>query len=208
MYPAATTSRRPPRSNTRCGTIQEELGERLTFLRGRQRLLEAQRLEQRTLFDMEMLRELGFCHGIENYSRHLTGHRPGHPPPTLIDYLPQDALVIIDESHVAVPQIRGMYYGDRSRKETLVEYGFRLPSAFDNRPLNFDEFTARVKQAVYVSATPDAYELEQAGDAVVEQVIRPTGLMDPADHRAPARDQVDDLLHEIRARAEREERGS
>ncbi len=187
-------------------TIQEELGERLTFLRGRQRLLEAQRLEQRTIFDMEMLRELGFCHGIENYSRHLTGHRPGNPPPTLIDYLPADALVVVDESHVAVPQLRGMYYGDRSRKETLVEYGFRLPSAFDNRPLTFDEFTARVGQTVYVSATPDAYELERAGEAVAEQIIRPTGLMDPRITVRPARDQVDDLLHEIRARAEREER--
>ena len=187
-------------------TIQEELGERLTFLRSRQRLLEAQRLEQRTIFDMEMLRELGFCHGIENYSRHLTGHRPGHPPPTLIDYLPPDALVIIDESHVAVPQLRGMYHGDRSRKETLVEYGFRLPSAFDNRPLTFDEFTARVSQSVYASATPDVYELEQAEHAVVDQVIRPTGLMDPTMGVRPARDQVDDLLHEIRARAEREER--
>src|SRR5437764_1024467 len=140
-------------------TIQEELGERLTFLKARNRLLEAQRLEQRTLFDMEMLRELGYCHGIENYSRHLTGRRPGESPPVLIDYLPQDALIVIDESHVAVPQVRGMYYGDRSRKESLVEYGFRLPSAFDNRPLTFEEFTRLVKQTVYVSATPSDYEM-------------------------------------------------
>jgi excinuclease ABC subunit B len=206
IYPASHYVTPASQVEHALGTIQEELGERLTFLRGKNRLLEAQRLEQRTIFDMEMLRELGFCHGIENYSRHLTGHRPGHPPPTLIDYLPPDALVIIDESHVAVPQLRGMYHGDRSRKETLVEYGFRLPSAFDNRPLTFDEFRARVGQTVYISATPDVYELESAGDAVAEQVIRPTGLMDPRITVRAARDQVDDLLHEIRARAEREER--
>jgi excinuclease ABC subunit B len=187
-------------------TIQEELGERLAFLKTRNRLLEAQRLEQRTLFDLEMLRELGYCHGIENYSRHLSGRRPGEPPPVLIEYLPSDALVIIDESHVAVPQVRGMYYGDRSRKEALVEYGFRLPSAFDNRPLTFEEFTRLVKQTVYVSATPGDYELRLADDAVAEQVIRPTGLTDPKIVVRPAGDQVDDLLHEIRARAEREER--
>jgi excinuclease ABC subunit B len=188
------------------GTVQEELEERLAFLRPRNRLLEAQRLEQRTLFDMEMLRELGYCHGIENYSRHLTGRRPGEAPPTLIEYLPKDALIIIDESHVAVPQIRGMYYGDRSRKEALVEYGFRLPSAFDNRPLTFDEFTRLTGQTIYVSATPGPYELGLAGDASVEQVIRPTGLMDPKITVRPAKDQVDDLLAEIRARAAREER--
>ncbi len=187
-------------------TIQEELGERLAFLRQKNRLLEAQRLEQRTIFDMEMLRELGFCHGIENYSRHLTGHRPGEAPPTLIDYLPKDALIIIDESHVAVPQIRGMYYGDRSRKEALVEYGFRMPSAFDNRPLTFDEFTQRTGQTIYVSATPSTYELELAADALAEQVIRPTGLTDPKITVRPAKDQVDDLLAELRARADRDER--
>jgi excinuclease ABC subunit B len=187
-------------------TIQEELGERLAFLKARNRLLEAQRLEQRTLFDLEMLRELGYCHGIENYSRHLTGRRPGEPPPVLIEYLPPDALVIIDESHVAVPQIRGMYYGDRSRKEALVEYGFRLPSAFDNRPLTFEEFTRLVKQTVYVSATPGDYEVRLADDAVAEQVIRPTGLTDPKITVRPAGDQVDDLLHEVRARADRDER--
>jgi len=187
-------------------TIQEELGERLAFLRQKNRLLEAQRLEQRTIFDMEMLRELGFCHGIENYSRHLTGHRPGEAPPTLIDYLPKDALIVIDESHVAVPQIRGMYYGDRSRKEALVEYGFRMPSAFDNRPLTFDEFSRRTGQTIYVSATPSTYELELAGDALAEQVIRPTGLTDPRITVRPAKDQVDDLLAELRARADRDER--
>ncbi len=186
--------------------IREELGERLAFFRSRDRLLEAQRLEQRTLFDIEMLRELGYCHGIENYSRHLTGRKPGEPPPTLIDYLPQDALVIIDESHVTVPQIRGMYHGDRSRKETLVEYGFRLPSAFDNRPLTFEEFSAMTGQTVYVSATPAEYELHLAEGAVAEQIIRPTGLMDPRITVRPATEQVDDLLHEVRARAERDER--
>jgi excinuclease ABC subunit B len=206
IYPASHYVTPAEQLERALGTIQEELGERLAFLRPRNRLLEAQRLEQRTLFDMEMLRELGFCHGIENYSRHLSGRRPGEPPPTLIEYLPKDALVIIDESHVAVPQIRGMYYGDRSRKEALVEYGFRLPSAFDNRPLTFDEFTRLVGQTVYVSATPGAYELRLAGDAVVEQVIRPTGLMDPAIDVRSAREQVDDLLHEIRLRAERDER--
>jgi len=187
-------------------TIQEELADRLAFLRQRNRLLEAQRLEQRTLFDIEMLRELGYCHGIENYSRHLTGHRPGEAPPTLIDYLPKDALVVIDESHVAVPQVRGMYYGDRSRKEALVEYGFRLPSAFDNRPLTFDEFTRLTGQTIYVSATPGAYELDLAADTLAEQVIRPTGLMDPRITVRPAKDQVDDLLGEVRARADRDER--
>ncbi len=187
-------------------TIHEELGERLQFLRQRNKLLEAQRLEQRTLFDMEMLRELGFCHGIENYSRHLTGRRPGEAPPTLIEYLPKDALIVIDESHVGVPQLRGMYYGDRSRKEALVEYGFRLPSAFDNRPLTFEEFTRLTGQTVYVSATPGAWEVGLAGDAIAEQIIRPTGLMDPAIVVRPAADQVDDLLHEVRARAAKDER--
>jgi excinuclease ABC subunit B len=198
--------------------IREELGERLAYFRAGGRLLEAQRLEQRTLFDMEMLREIGYCHGIENYSRHLSGRRPGQNPATLMDYLPPDTLVIIDESHVTVPQLRGMYHGDRSRKETLVEYGFRLPSAFDNRPLLFEEFEAAVGQTLYVSATPGAWELEQAGarrsgrgrtwsgGAVVEQVIRPTGLMDPRIEVRPATVQVDDLMHEVRGRAEREER--
>jgi len=206
IYPASHYVTEAAQLERAFSTIQEELGERLAFLRQKNLLLEAQRLEQRTIFDMEMLRELGFCHGIENYSRHLTGHRPGEAPPTLIDYLPKDALIIIDESHVAVPQIRGMYYGDRSRKEALVEYGFRLPSAFDNRPLTFDEFTRRTGQTIYVSATPGAYELELAGDAVAEQVIRPTGLTDPKITVRPAKDQVDDLLAELRARADRDER--
>ena len=198
--------------------ITEELRERLGFLKARGRLLEAQRLEQRTLFDMEMLRELGYCHGVENYSRHLSGRKPGQNPPTLMDYLPKNALVILDESHVTAPQIRGMYPGDRSRKEALVEYGFRLPSAFDNRPLTFEEFTAIVPQTLYVSATPGPYELEKAGverggpgralagGPVAEQIIRPTGLMDPKITVRPASSQVDDLMAEVRARAERDER--
>ena len=199
-------------------SISDELRERLHFLRSRGRLLEAQRLEQRTLLDMEMLREIGYCHGIENYSRHLAGRKPGQNPATLMDYLPKDTLVILDESHVTVPQIRGMYAGDRSRKEALVEYGFRLPSAFDNRPLTFEEFTALVPQALYVSATPGPYELALAGGrragpghpweggAVAEQIIRPTGLMDPKITVRAAGSQVDDLMAEVRARAERDER--
>jgi excinuclease ABC subunit B len=206
IYPASHYVTPAAQLERALGTIQEELAERLAFFRSRNRLLEAQRLEQRTLFDMEMLRELGYCHGIENYSRHLTGRRPGEAPPVLIEYLPKDALIIIDESHVAVPQLRGMYYGDRSRKEALVEYGFRLPSAFDNRPLTFEEFTRLTGQTVYVSATPGPYELKLAGEAVAEQVIRPTGLMDPQITVRPATNQVDDLLHEIRVRAERGER--
>ncbi len=187
-------------------SIQVELGERLAYLRGQGKLLEAQRLEQRTLFDLEMLREIGYCHGVENYSRHLAGRRAGETPATLMDYFPRDTLVVIDESHVTVPQLRGMYHGDRSRKEALVEYGFRLPSAFDNRPLTFDEFARGVSQVLYVSATPGEYELARAQGAVVEQIIRPTGLMDPEIVVRPAGEQVDDLLHEIRERAERDER--
>ncbi len=181
-------------------TIKAELSERLAFLEKNGKLLEAQRLHQRTQFDLEMIQEIGYCQGIENYSRHLTGRRPGEPPPTLLDYLPKDALLIIDESHVTIPQIKGMYRGDRSRKETLVEYGFRLPSAVDNRPLTFDEFRERTGQIVYVSATPGPYELERTGGEVVEQVIRPTGLTDPEILVRPIRNQVDDLLAEIRER--------
>jgi excinuclease ABC subunit B len=169
-------------------------------------VLEAHRVHQRTMFDLEMIKEIGYCHGIENYARHLTGRAPGDPPPTLLDYLPADALTIIDESHQTVPQIRGMYHGDRSRKEVLVAYGFRLPSALDNRPLNFEEWEARVHQVLYVSATPGPYELRQAGGAVVEQIIRPTGLVDPIIDVRPVKGQVDDLLGEIRDRAARGER--
>jgi excinuclease ABC subunit B len=168
--------------------------------------VEAQRLRQRTLFDVEIMKEMGYCHGIENYSRHLSGRLPGEPPPTLLDYLPQDALVFIDESHQTVPQLHGMYHGDRSRKQTLVEYGFRLPSALDNRPLTFEEFEHRVGQTIYVSATPGPYELTRSGGVVVEQIIRPTGLVDPEVEVRPTRNQVDDLLAEIRQRAAAGER--
>ncbi|KAA0214467.1 MAG: excinuclease ABC subunit UvrB [Lautropia sp.] len=184
------------------GTIREELAERLEYFHQQGKLVEAQRLEQRTRFDMEMLQELGFCKGIENYTRHLSGARPGEPPPTLVDYLPADALMIIDESHVTIGQLGGMYRGDRSRKETLVEYGFRLPSALDNRPLKFEEFEAKVRQCIFVSATPADYEARQSGQ-VVEQVVRPTGLVDPQVIVRPAATQVDDLLSEIRERVAR-----
>ena len=169
------------------------------------KLVEAQRLEQRALYDLELMKELGYCQGIENYSRYLSGRAPGEPPPTLFDYLPSQSLLIIDESHVTIPQLHGMYRGDRSRKETLVEYGFRLPSALDNRPLRFDEFTARAPQTVYVSATPSPYELKQS-DAIVEQVVRPTGLLDPEVEVRPATRQVDDLLSEVNQRAAKGER--
>lgn len=188
------------------GTIQEELKGRLLELRREGKLVEAQRLEQRTLYDIEMLEEFGFCPGIENYSRHLDGRSPGEPPWTLLDYFPDDFLLFIDESHITIPQLEGMYRGDRSRKETLVEYGFRLPSALDNRPLRFEEFKERVNQVVYVSATPAEYEFQESGGRVVEQIIRPTGLVDPKVEVRPVNDQVDDLLKEIRARAERNER--
>jgi excinuclease ABC subunit B len=197
-----------PRDRTKQAveTIKEELAWRRSELEREGRLLEAQRLHQRTMFDLEMIREIGYCHGIENYARHLTGRAPGEPPPTLLDYLPADALVIVDESHQTVPQIRGMYAGDRSRKEVLVAYGFRLPSALDNRPLNFSEWEARVRQVVFVSATPGPYELSKARGVVVEQLIRPTGLIDPPIEVRPVKGQVDDLLHEIRLRAARGER--
>ncbi|MEB2319391.1 MAG: excinuclease ABC subunit UvrB [Pseudomonadota bacterium] len=179
-------------------TIKAELAERLRFFHQEGKLVEAQRLEQRTRFDLEMLQELGFCKGIENYSRHLSGAAPGEPPPTLIDYLPADALIFIDESHVTIGQLGGMYRGDRSRKETLVEYGFRLPSALDNRPLRFEEFESKVRQCIFVSATPADYEATHAGQ-VVEQLVRPTGLVDPEVDVRPASSQVDDVLSEIRA---------
>ncbi len=186
-------------------TIQEELRERLACFERENRLLEAQRLEQRTMFDLEMIAELGYCNGIENYSRHLTGAAPGEPPPTLLDYYPDDYILFIDESHIGVPQLHGMYRGDRSRKETLVEHGFRLPSALDNRPLRFEEFEERTNQIVYVSATPGDFELDQAKGRIVEQIIRPTGLMDPLIEVRPAGNQVDDLLAEIRVRADKKE---
>ncbi len=205
IYPARHFVTPAEKLERALGTIREELRERLAWLEQQGRLLEAQRLRQRTEFDLEMLQETGVCLGIENYSRHLSGRAPGEPPWTLLDYMPDDYLLFIDESHVAVPQARGMYHGDRSRKETLVEYGFRLPSALDNRPLTFDEFVARINQVVFVSATPGPYELEHSAQ-VVEQLIRPTGLLDPVVEVRPTQGQIDDLLAEIRARVERGER--
>jgi len=187
-------------------SIQEELGERLRYLRGERMELEAQRLEQRTMYDLEMLEQVGFCNGIENYSRHLTGRSSGEPPPVLLDYFPEDYIAIIDESHVAVPQVGGMFRGDQSRKSVLVEHGFRLPSALDNRPLKFHEFEERVKQVVYLSATPGDFEMEQTQGVVVEQLIRPTGLIDPEVEIRPVSDQVDDLLGEIRRRIDSNQR--
>ncbi|MHB8789816.1 MAG: excinuclease ABC subunit UvrB [Desulfobulbaceae bacterium] len=205
VFPASHFVTGRDRLQTALRTIKEELKERLDELHRQNRLVEYQRLEQRTMFDLEMIEELGYCNGIENYSRHLTGKEPGVPPPNLLDYFPEDYLLFIDESHIAVPQIRGMFNGDRSRKTTLVEYGFRLPSALDNRPLRFDEFEARVHQVIYVSATPGDYELERAQDRIIEQLIRPTGLLDPVIEVRPASSQVDDLLEEIRRRTERGE---
>jgi len=187
-------------------SIKEELDEVYSSLISAGRILEAERISQRTRFDLEMIKSMGYCRGIENYSRHLTGRAPGEAPPTLMDYLPEDSVILIDESHVTIPQLRGMYRGDRSRKQNLVEYGFRLPSALDNRPLSFEEFEERRPQAIYVSATPGRFELEQTGGAVVEQIIRPTGLMDPEIEVRPVKGQVDDLLEEIRQRTESGER--
>jgi excinuclease ABC subunit B len=206
VYPKSHFVAPRDRTQRAVETIKEELGWRRSALESEGRLLEAQRLHQRTMFDLEMIKEIGYCHGIENYARHLTGRAPGEPPPTLLDYLPDDALLIVDESHQTVPQIRGMYHGDRSRKEVLVAYGFRLPSALDNRPLNFEEWESRVHQVIYVSATPGPYELSQAQGVVVEQIIRPTGLIDPPIDVRPVKGQVDDLLQEIRIRVERGER--
>ncbi|RKY29500.1 MAG: excinuclease ABC subunit B [Planctomycetota bacterium] len=186
--------------------IEKEMEERVEWFRAAGKFVEAQRLEQRTRYDLEMMEQLGYCTGIENYSRHLDGRAPGEPPPTLVDFFPDDYLLFIDESHITVPQLGGMYRGDRSRKETLVEYGFRLPSALDNRPLRFEEFARRTGQVVYVSATPGDYELEKSKGAVVEQIIRPTGLIDPDVTVRPAGNQVDDLLEEIRARVEKGDR--
>ncbi|UCD82487.1 MAG: excinuclease ABC subunit UvrB [Desulfobacterales bacterium] len=187
-------------------TILEELKDRIEYFRNENKWIEAQRIEERTHFDLEMIQELGYCNGIENYSRHLTGRRPGEPPPTLLDYFPDDYLLFIDESHIAVPQLRGMYRGDRSRKETLVEYGFRLPSALDNRPLKFEETEARMSRVTYVSATPAEYELTKAKDALVELIVRPTGLIDPLIEVRSAKNQVDDLLEEILIHQKRNQR--
>jgi len=197
IYPASHYVTTAPKRQEAIMNIREELADRIDYFKSQKKWIEAQRIEERTLFDLEMIEEMGYCHGIENYSRHLTGREPGEPPPTLLDYFPDDSLIVLDESHITVPQLGGMYRGDRSRKETLVEFGFRLPSALDNRPLKFEEFESRIIQIIYVSATPRPYELKKATH-VVEQIVRPTGLIDPEIIVRPATSQVDDLLASIR----------
>jgi excinuclease ABC subunit B len=206
IYPKSHYVVRPEKKNEAIDSITSELNEWVKYLEGEGRMVEAQRVHQRTRFDLEMIKSMGYCHGIENYSRHFSGRLPGEPPPTLLDYFPRDFLLFVDESHATIPQVHGMWHGDRSRKQNLVDYGFRLPSAMDNRPLKFDEFENRVHQTVYVSATPGPYELTRASGVVVEQVIRPTGLIDPEVEIRPVKGQIDDLLGEIRDRAKRNER--
>jgi excinuclease ABC subunit B len=206
IYPKSHYVVQPERKKTAIDSILEELGVWEKQLESEGRLVESQRIHQRTRFDLEMIKSMGYCHGIENYSRHFSGRLPGEPPPTLLDYFPRDYLVFIDESHVTVPQLHGMWHGDRSRKQNLVDYGFRLPSAMDNRPLRFEEFETRTHQTIYVSATPGPYELTKSAGVVVEQIIRPTGLVDPEVEIRPIRGQIDDLLAEIRLRVERNER--
>lgn len=206
VYPASHFATSKEKLERAIVNIEAEAAERVAWLRSQNKLLEAQRLEQRTNFDIEMMREMGYCSGIENYSRHITGRKPGEPPYTLLDFFPKDYLIVVDESHVTIPQVRGMYEGDKARKTSLVEHGFRLPSAFDNRPLMFPEFEERINQIVYVSATPGPYELEYSKGRVIEQIIRPTGLVDPEIHIRPVKGQIDDLLEEIRLRLEKKER--
>ncbi len=206
IYPKSHYVVQPERRSTAVATILEELEWWEKELESQGRLVESQRVHQRTRFDLEMIKSMGYCHGIENYSRHFSGRLPGEPPPTLLDYFPRDFLIFIDESHVTVPQLHGMWHGDRSRKQNLVDYGFRLPSAMDNRPLKFEEFESRAGQVIYVSATPSAYELTKSSGVVVEQIIRPTGLVDPEIEIRPIRGQIDDLLAEIRTRAAKNER--
>lgn len=206
LYPASHYVTQKTTLKKAAESIVGELKKRIDYFRNENKLIEAQRIEERTHFDLEMIQELGYCNGIENYSRHLTGRRPGEPPPTLLDYFPEDYLLIIDESHITVPQLHAMYEGDRSRKEVLVEYGFRLPSALDNRPLKFEEFESRVRQVVYVSATPGQYELKQGENGLVEQIVRPTGLLDPPIDVRRAENQVDDLFEEILIRKKNNER--
>jgi excinuclease ABC subunit B len=206
IYPKSHYVVLPERKKTAIESILAELGVWEKELEAQGRMVESQRVHQRTRFDLEMIKSVGYCHGIENYSRHFSGRMPGEPPPTLLDYFPRDFLLFVDESHVTVPQLHGMWHGDRSRKQNLVDYGFRLPSAMDNRPLKFEEFESRTNQIVYVSATPGPYELTKAAGVVVEQIIRPTGLVDPEVEVRPVRGQIDDLLHEIRDRAQKSER--
>ena len=206
IYPKTHYVMKPESKKMAVESILQELGWWESELEKQGRIVEAQRIHQRTRFDLEMIKEMGYCHGIENYSRHFTGRLPGEPPPTLLDYVPRDFLVFIDESHQTIPQLHGMWHGDRSRKQTLIEYGFRLPSALDNRPLTFEEFENRVNQAIYVSATPGPYELTKSAGVVVEQIIRPTGLVDPEVEVRPVKGQIDDLLHEIRDRVSKGQR--
>ncbi|MGD9194125.1 MAG: excinuclease ABC subunit UvrB, partial [Desulfobacterales bacterium] len=206
IFPASHYVTQKPTQRRAIETIQEELKTRIDYFRKEEKWIEAQRIEERTNFDLEMIQELGYCNGIENYSRHFTGRKPGQPPPTLLDYFPDDFLMFIDESHIAVPQLNGMYRGDRSRKETLVEYGFRLPSALDNRPLKFEETESRISQVIFVSATPSDYEFAKAKNEPIELIVRPTGLIDPAIDVRSARNQVDDLFEEILKRQKRNER--
>jgi len=206
IYPKSHYVMKPERKTAAVDSILEELTWWEAELEKQGRMVESQRIHQRTRFDLEMIKEMGYCHGIENYSRHFTGRLPGEPPPTLLDYVPRDYLLFIDEAHQTVPQVRGMWHGDRSRKQNLIEYGFRLPSALDNRPLTFEEFEHRVNQVIYVSATPGPYELTKSAGVVIEQIIRPTGLIDPQVEVRPVKGQIDDLLHEIRVRAKRNER--
>jgi excinuclease ABC subunit B len=206
IYPKTHYVMKPETRSRAVDSIKEELGWWEKELEKQGRMVEAQRVHQRTLYDLEMIKSVGYCHGIENYSRHFTGRMPGEPPPTLLDYFPRDYVMFLDESHQTVPQLHGMYHGDRSRKQTLVEYGFRLPSALDNRPLTFEEFEHRTNQLIYVSATPGPYELTKSAGVVVEQIIRPTGLVDPPVEVRPVKGQIDDLLHEIRQRVARSER--
>src|SRR5919109_1244740 len=206
IYPKTHYVMKPETKTNAIQSILQELAWWETELEKQGRMVESQRIHQRTRFDLEMIKEMGYCHGIENYSRHFTGRLPGEPPPTLLDYVPRDFLLFIDESHQTIPQLHGMWHGDRSRKEVLIEYGFRMPSALDNRPLTFEEFEHRVNQVVYVSATPGPYELTKSSGVVIEQIIRPTGLIDPEVEVRPVKGQIDDLLHEIRQRVERKER--
>src|SRR5271169_2137408 len=206
IYPKSHYVMKPETKQGAVESILKELAWWEVELEKQGRLVESQRVHQRTRFDLEMIKEVGYCHGIENYSRHFTGRLPGEPPPTLLDYVSRDYMLFIDESHQTIPQLHGMWHGDRSRKQNLIEYGFRLPSALDNRPLTFEEFEHRVNQAVYISATPGPYELTKSAGVVVEQIIRPTGLIDPEVEIRPVKGQIDDLLHEIRQRAEQNER--
>ena len=206
IFPNSHYVTTPDKMERAIKSIEEEMKERVEYFKSKGKLIEAQRIEERTNFDIEMMKETGFCQGIENYSRHISGREPGSAPYTLFDYFPEDFLLLIDESHATIPQVRAMYNGDRARKESLVEYGFRLPSAFDNRPLKFEEFEERINQCIFISATPADYEKEHSNENIVEQIIRPTGLLDPKIEVKPVTNQIDDLIEQIRQRVEKNER--